>query len=348
MSFQFAPRRRVAADVRRLLSSQLVAAGTIIADRQDPKAVHDVRVRIKRARALLGLLADNHKARRLEADLREIAARLADAREADAMLEVVDYLHPAATDDVDALSALEDVRAGLLERRAELPVASIDASGIQSDLHKAARRARSLAFERTGFAILHKGLRRGYRAARRAMREAVSEPSGETLHDWRTALKAHLFQMTLLEPAAPAVIGERIKGLEEAGRALGHHRDLGILDDIIAGDPERYGDHASLATVRQLIADTRVALLARASEDAGPLFAARARDHAEEVHELWRGWRHENRRKDHRPGSALLRHSAASSRSLPGRDQQPPARGSVAAPSMAEILVERREAHAGR
>ena len=91
MSYHFAPHRKVAADVRRLIASQLVAAAGIISRGQDANAVHDTRVRIKRTRALLDMLAGNDEAGRLEAELRQAASRLAEAREAETLM--IDATH---------------------------------------------------------------------------------------------------------------------------------------------------------------------------------------------------------------------------------------------------------------
>jgi len=247
MSYQFGPKERPGDAVRRIALEELDAARTELEPAEhDANALHEVRKRLKKLRALLNLArAPLGAAARSEDRLvRDVARQLARHRETDAIgglltaeakaagsadladLHAALRLHHVAGEVTpDRKRALDEVRRTLFTLRRRMAVAPF------AELRRRDCRRR---------------LRKTYRAARTAYRTARESLSDENLHEWRKTAKMLLNQTRLLAVwGSPALSAYRNR-LVKLDDALGRARDCSFLASILRGvpaaeQPLRYG-----------------------------------------------------------------------------------------------------------
>jgi CHAD domain-containing protein len=258
------------------------------------EAVHDTRKAIKRLRALTRLLreelGEQAFARENEA-LRDIARRLAGARDAEVMVSTLDRLLKDHGRELARRRPVVALRAQLVaerDRAAELEGGAATRDATLGELY--AVRARVAAWSlpvRPGLRLAEPGLRRLYRQGRRRGGRARRAKRDDTraLHQWRKRVKdlRYAAQMLGLEKLA-----KRADDLQER---LGDEHDLALLADRVSAldSPLAGGGRRRKRTrkrVLKLIARRRARLRKRALREGGRLyerkpkrFAKRARKH---------------------------------------------------------------------
>jgi CHAD domain-containing protein len=210
-------------------------------------AVHQVRKRCKKIRALLRLVRDASPQlyRRENRSLRDTARALSAARDADVLIETFDGLASSAEDEVGG-----ETRARLREvltqhRSSVVPTArELDERirEVERSLLAAEARVDTWALPNDGFSTAGKGLNRTYRRARRAMGAALGTAGTEQLHEWRKRTKYHRYQVRLLQPLWEPVLDARRAELHRLTDLLGEDHDLAVLRDVLlakggGGDP---------------------------------------------------------------------------------------------------------------
>jgi CHAD domain-containing protein len=196
------------------------------------EAVHDTRKAIKRLRALTRLLREElgeQAFARENGALRDIARRLAGARDAEVMVSTLDRLLKGHEQELARRSPVVELRAQLAAERDRAAGREGNATTRDATLGELyAVRARAAAWPlpvRPGLQLTEPGLRRLYRQGRRrhdrARRAKVSDT--RALHQWRKRVKdlRYAAQMLGLEELA-----ERADDLQEW---LGDEHDLALL-----------------------------------------------------------------------------------------------------------------------
>lgn len=237
MSYRFLKNEPVPLAVRRILLEELDAARVeLVLAAADAEALHEVRKRIKRLRALMRLGRDGLEDVLPEGIvLRDIGRMLAAHREADALVEIL--RHEAATAGSADLRVLEETvrlhqaaRAPLPERQADVVRARRLIGGV---------RRRIAAAEISGFGRKEclRRLRRAYRHARDQWWVTVSVPSDEHVHEWRKRTKILLNQLRLIRPWAGRGLPRARTCLTEIDSRLGQARDFAHLAGMLRGVP---------------------------------------------------------------------------------------------------------------
>ncbi len=257
MAFLLTPSDHVGRDVKRAARERLDHALDQL-DRLDgdvaavEEHVHETRKRCKEARALARVArpALGRDFDRFNARVRDAAAELSPIRDAHAALTTIDRLRAAAPDACDA--SFELVRAG----QAELTSEAADTFGPSDPRLTEARRLLAAARRDVdrwdlprGFEAIERGLQDTYRRGQRLVRRAARTPGDDLIHEWRKAVKQLWYQVRLLEPAAPSVLGPLETSLDGIAEALGDDHDLAVLLEHLAAAPDRYGGAVAIADV---------------------------------------------------------------------------------------------------
>lgn len=295
MSFRIDPTRSTAVEVRRVIAEQLCAAARELGsfDGPDAESIHAARKHIKKARSALRLArADLGKGlvHRLQDNLREIADDLADARDADSLVEVADHL-ASTTDDPDESAAIVALRALLVSQ------AESARGALTSDRHSTADAARTLRHtaqwlarvppHAEGWDALEKGLVRQYERGRKAFESLSEHPDPDQLHDWRKRTKDLWYHARLLNDLWPDLQKVFASSAHHLADLLGTDHDLGLL--AIALDDGEFDDdlgteHRRL--VREVVERERSRLQAGARREGSRLYV----DDADTWSERHRGW----------------------------------------------------------
>jgi CHAD domain-containing protein len=252
--------------VRATAREQLEDGAAVLRDDHDDDpvgAVHQARKNVKKSRAILRLVRSdlgNKTYRRENRALRDAARTVANVRDADVMVETVEALHerfagrvPKAEFDRVRRALQKDARSSRGERNGDLGADLIDA------LQAAAARVEDWPIDGSGWSVARKGVATAYKRGRKAFAVADSDPTTETLHEWRKRVKDLWYHQRLLKPAWPDVLGAQADAAHELSDLLGDEHDLAVLaerleDDAFAGD---------IDAILDLIDERRAELLAQ-------------------------------------------------------------------------------------
>jgi CHAD domain-containing protein len=228
------------------------------------EAVHETRKALKRLRALMRLLEGElgaKRARRERAVLRDAAAQLAGARDAEVMVSTLDALverHPRALSHRRGVTELrEDLERERL--RASASALGDAATREQVAQELAAVRARvakwQLPGDRSAARLLGPGFERIYRAGRTGRRRAGRRNAGpRALHKWRKHVKDLRYAAEVLDVREPARADSRpprwprrnehvvkrrkrtariARRADALGEVLGEEHDLMLLAELV-------------------------------------------------------------------------------------------------------------------
>src|SRR5690349_11790185 len=186
----------------------LSEARAVLDDRERPDAVavHDLRKAMKRWRALLRLLEPflGEDARRLRSEARDLARELSGARDAQSAIEALNEVAESKSD----LSprTIASIRGRLDEIRLSAEAATLNEEvrgRLRAALDAAGAGVAAWDLEKLSFAELARELARTYQRLRDDCPKDWGKAEPDTLHDLRTIVVAHRYQMELVEPLWP-------------------------------------------------------------------------------------------------------------------------------------------------
>lgn len=211
-------------DLRAALTAEVRAAlDELETDAVEAKAVHRVRLRLKRSRGLarVGRIGAPGLARVFNDSARACMRLLAPARDATA---IADAAHEAARKERKrARQALNDA-AGQLDM-ARIALSAADLERVRSALKDLLALAQ--VWPEASARQIARGARRVARRAKRARRRSIDAEAGEWRHVWRKREKERLYVAEILGKAWPLRCRRRIT--EKLGNLLGRERDARLL-----------------------------------------------------------------------------------------------------------------------
>ena len=261
----------------------------------DPvEAVHAARKDLKKARSLLRLsraAIDRDERRRENKALRDAGRSLSSARDAEVMLQALDALAdhfagqlPQTTFDA-VRRHLETERDTARERMfaSGLPEQTAD------ELKSIRGRIEDWPTRRGGWKALEPGLLRSYKRGRKALATARSEPTVESLHEWRKRGKDLWYHLRMLKPLSPDIVGGQANEAHTLSDLLGDDHDLAVLRGTLG----RGGDGLAvdLDAVVALIDRRREQLQAEAFRVGARLYAEPPKAFGRRLHSYWKVWR---------------------------------------------------------
>lgn len=290
-AYRWSPSAEPADELRRLARAQVDrAVGELDLDDRDV-AVHQIRKRCKKLRALLRLVrpvagelyaAENPTIRDLARTLSDVRddtvanetfGRLVDhghdLLEPDAVLAVREGLTPEAVDVADREAALEHAREQLVALLTRIEVDW------------------TLASDVAGADAVVDGFVRSYARGRSELADTLDAPTTDALHDWRKRVKDHGHHCRLLRLVWPPVLTLRAEVLNDLGDLLGEDHDLAILRDRLHADPDRYGGEVAVAATSALIARRRTERQEAAVTLGRRIYADRPKALRRRLHRWW-------------------------------------------------------------
>jgi inorganic pyrophosphatase len=235
-SFALKPGARFDKDVVRLVRRQLDKALRDLCrlGATADEAIHNVRKRFKRVRAVLRLVRGelgNRLYREENEALRDAAAAFSEVRNARVLVDAVAKLRqrqgdipPAA---FDALERFLKARQREIHDRLARNVEAMDE--LREVTEQGRDRAADWPLPRDGRRAVRRGLNRTYDAGARALGDVKKETTSEHLHECRKQAKYLYHQVQLLERVASPTLISLTEQLHELEQALGDDHDLGML-----------------------------------------------------------------------------------------------------------------------
>lgn len=234
MAYRFTPDDSVQENVRSTALQQLDQAVQELTDgvKVDPVvAVHTARKALKKERSLLRLSRGALPARqrkRLNADLRDAAAKLGATRDADVMLSALGDLSDRYAGQIPA-TTFDTVRTRLELERDRTRERAGSSEAVAEALGSLRGRVASQRVRRDGFKAIEPGLTRSYQRGRKAMRRAQQTPTDENLHEWRKRVKDLWYHLRLLRDVAPHTVKGQVDEAHALADLLGDDHDLAVL-----------------------------------------------------------------------------------------------------------------------
>ncbi|MFN7223367.1 MAG: CHAD domain-containing protein [Paracoccaceae bacterium] len=210
--------------LRRIVAEELDAALAHPGHANGSSAVHDVRKRVKKVRALLRLVASGFpKGAAANTVLRDAARSIGALRDARVMLATHDTLFGDASS-----SPLRD----LWQNRFNAAQADPDQAGqlraFQTALVDVRGRLDGWEVRGKDARVLTRGLSRTRKRGQRALASALQDPTDVAIHDLRKRVKETWYQARLLSMVWPAVMTAMVAEADQLGEALGDHHDLSV------------------------------------------------------------------------------------------------------------------------
>lgn len=306
MAFYFKPEEPAQAGIRRLVFEQIDKAidevGDLDLDRAE--AVHQVRKRCKKVRAILRLARasigdDVYRAENVW--FRDTARELSATRDATAAIESFDLLMEALEGQMDT-AQFAPIRHAMVTRSREMGASE---DFVASRLNFAVRRlsvarerAAEWAFTIEGFDGIAPGLAKVYDRGRREMAQVRREPTDTALHDLRKRVKYHAFHIRLFAPTWPALLDAARDQTMELAEAIGADHDLVVLRAMATGEGALVRAVADPQLLQQfvMLMDRRRVDLQRGIFELGTLvFAEPPETLVSRLRGYWAAWRQNSR-----------------------------------------------------
>lgn len=268
----------VEASLRRIAAEQLDKALAAIDGEDVDDAVHAVRERCKKLRALIRLVRPVFPGYAAEnAFLRDTARMVSHNRDAFVIQETFQVLTgtaaPAPSGSGDPKPEigplLEECRLRLLETKA---------------------RTRTWSLDEQGWDALSEGFAKTIRRARKAAKTARAEGGSKPFHELRKQVKYHGFHCQILRPVRPRKLKRRMKLAARLADDLGRHHDLALLTSHLTGSPTDFISARRSHEVLVAASEDGGKLERRANRRARKLLADRPRSLANKLGKRWKAW----------------------------------------------------------
>ncbi|KQT66153.1 MULTISPECIES: CHAD domain-containing protein [unclassified Aureimonas] len=282
MAFRIVFGTRLDAELTRIAEEQLTKAAAELSGGGDRhEAIHDVRKRFKKLRALFRLMRSGDPAllRAENARLRDAARALSAVRDRAALIESLDALEAHFGSDV-ATDAFRPARAEL-ERRRDAAVEAEGDLGAKiattlATIEECRAALSAAAFQRPlkrAPLIVAEGIHHTQRAARHALGEAATSGEAEAFHALRKHAKDHAAHLGLLLDLWPAAMRTAREAAAAIGDDLGLDHDYALLRAEMIAEPSAFGSEADRSVVLGLMDRRQGVLRAASLTSARRLFA---------------------------------------------------------------------------
>ncbi|WP_110674831.1 CHAD domain-containing protein [Salinicola sp. RZ23] len=248
-------------EIRRVALEQIARARRALAEEPPVEAIHELRKRCKKIRALLRLVrpALGKRYARENRRFRDLARQVSGRRDEQVLLETFDALLAHYRSDVDRrhYSAIR----GRLKARRERTLAgegAVDNVALEAALDEASQAVTSWRLQGVDLAAWQAGLVATYQRLGQAGESAAEEGSVAAFHEWRKRVKYHRYHCELLRPLWRAELTVRAEEAHRLSDLLGEDHDLAMLaaalddDDMQRLSAERRQALGSLVARRRL------------------------------------------------------------------------------------------------
>ena len=206
------------------------------------EAIHDIRKRLKKLRALARLFRDEmgeDEYNKINIFYRDLGRELAPIRDLTAHLETIEIIRTRYGNHL-YVSFFNSLNKKISQERDvlknELEEKNFFSEYLPEQLEHAKKKLAIWPVEKDDIKIILPSINRVYDRGRTAMKDAKKEPSKEIFHEWRKRVKYLWYQLRLLEDLWPDLIGTWQDETHELADYLGNDHDLMILNDKLQSD----------------------------------------------------------------------------------------------------------------
>src|SRR5881398_1416009 len=235
MSFQLRRNQTLGANLRRICRKQVESALAIVRGEREPNdtPVHQTRKHLKKARAALQMVSNEIGRPRFKKQdhcFRDIARLISDVRDAEVRLQTVRQLQ-----EITRRTSQQTFRKTEELLLAELEHFMAAFAGWQKqaapELEESEAEIKEWPIEDLDCKDIRCAAQRAYKAARHALVCAKGKRTPANFHEFRSEAKRLLYQLRILRPINPLVIGALIDGLDSVADVFGRSHDLYFLGE---------------------------------------------------------------------------------------------------------------------
>lgn len=301
MGYVFKQQESIATNVNRILSEEVKAALEALENPEEASgdAIHSVRKRIKKIRALFRLVRSELKEKdfiRTNTFYRSIGQQLSSLRDATVMIKTLDKLRQTQPTKVSA-HVFTTLHKALLVQQQQAANAFFDdptqLGGVIQAFEQAAQQVQGLSKRHKGFRLMAPNLKSIYQRARKALKLATQKPSIDHLHELRKEVKTLWYHTRLLQPIWPGLLKAYEHEFGRLGELLGDDHDFGVLAEAIESDELSIRNRQTKKALLQGLQDQRTQLQAQIYPLAHRLLAEKAKDFVKRFQLPWKVWRSE-------------------------------------------------------
>ena len=298
MSYRLKDHEAVPGGIKRVVLEQMdtvLHAAQATSGKQDD-AVHDARTSLKKIRAVLRLVQgeiDDAVFQQENVCFRDAGRRLSAVRDATVMLATFDKLMDRFSVQLSA-GAFAELRKVLRRSSTGRQIEKQKALALVAKTMSAARqRVEHWPIQHNDFSALRPGLERTYRRGRRGLARAVDQPSVENFHEWRKQVKCLWYQIRLLKPIWPKLMGQCADEIEALADYLSDDHDLAVLRTGVREQAGQLDDRTALEALLALIDQCRGELQVEAKHLGARLYVEKPRAFVDRLQAYWQAWRAE-------------------------------------------------------
>jgi CHAD domain-containing protein len=301
MGYVFMQQESIATNINRILSEEVRAALVALENPEENSgdAIHSVRKRIKKIRALFRLVRSELKEKNFKRHntfYRSIGQRLSSLRDATVMIKTLDKLRQAQPTKVSA-NVFTTLHKALLVQQQQAANAFFDdptqLGGVIQAFEQAAQQVEGLSKRHKGFRLMAPNLESIYKRARKALKLATHKPSIDHLHELRKEVKTLWYHTRLLQPIWPGFLKAYEHEFGRLGEMLGDDHDLGILAQMIESDELIIRNRQTKEALLKGLQAERTQLQAQIYPLAHRLLAEKAGDFVKRFQLPWKVWKSE-------------------------------------------------------
>ena len=281
MSYELRRDQKLGANLRRICRKQVENALQVVSGEVevDDSPVHQTRKHLKKARAALRIVSDQIGRglfKEQDRSFRDIGRLISDVRDAEVRLQTVRQLQDITwRQSHQAFRETEELLLGELEHfLAAFAGWQKEAAARLEELQK---QVEKWPVDDLDCKSLRCALQRAYKCARDAFTLAQAKPTPENFHEFRSQTKRLLYQLRILRPSNPLVIGALFDELNSLGDVLGRSHDLHFLGDRLRRNDSKPSEREARALIA-VIDTSEVELQKRSVDLAGHFFDERPRD----------------------------------------------------------------------
>lgn len=296
MPYHLKPSESIPEGIKRVVLEEIDSATEQLSrNRKDRgEAIHEARKSIKKIRGALRLvqaeLGPIYQAENTR--LRDIAHKLSEIRDAEAIIEVFNGVAGKYQDELQK-NTLASIRRGLQTNKREIEETA-DADNVArraaSVLRAARKRVPSWPLKQDGFRAIELGLRNRYARGRKAMVIARKDPKPEHYHAWRIRVKDHWYHIRLLEGLWTDVMQAHESSLKKLETWLGDDHNLVVLCGKVQDGPDRYGTEKNVQIFLALAAQYQKDLRQDAMSLGQRVYEEKPRQFVRNMSKLWDAW----------------------------------------------------------
>ncbi len=206
------------------------------------EAIHDIRKRLKKLRALSRLVRDelgeeNYKS--INIYFRDLGKEISDFRDLTAHLETIELLNERFGKHLYVnffrtfVKQIEEERNQMEEA---LRAQNFFTEHLVNKLSKAKEELINWPVDSNNIDIILPSIARVYRRGRYALNEAYEDPTKENFHEWRKRVKYLWYQTLLLQETWPNFFDTMEDEIHQLADHLGNDHDLMVLKEKILAD----------------------------------------------------------------------------------------------------------------